>query len=87
MGIDIIDSFRLGTDKPLDNRYIVNSIYDVSMYWFAGMQMFEPSLNQLWVVRDVSNEIIEPIVFDYDILDGGTNWITPIEGQINGGSW
>ena len=43
MSVAIIDSFSLGTDLPLDARYVVDSYYDVSLYWFPGMQVFQTS--------------------------------------------
>jgi len=87
MAVNIIDNLLLGSDLPLDARYRVDSIYDVSLYWYDGMQMWEPSTNRLWVVKDVSTEQIEPVLFDYDILSGGTNWITPTTDSVSGGSW
>ena len=48
MAVDIIDSFILGTDLPLDSRYVVNSYNDVSMYWYAGMQVFQETDQQLY---------------------------------------
>jgi len=48
MPVDIVDNFRLGTDLPLDNRYVANSYDDVSMYWYAGMQVFQTSDSQLY---------------------------------------
>ena len=87
MGVEIIDSLQLGTNKPLDNRYNVNSIYDVSMYWYNGMQMYEPSSNLLYIVRDVSLELIEVMIYQFDTVDGGENWQTPTNDQLDGGSW
>lgn len=85
--MDIIDNFKLYTDKPLDNRYVVNSIYDVSNYWYNGMQMYEPSSNMVWVVRNAQIPIIEPLLFDFDIIDGGSNWSNPTTSSVSGGTW
>jgi hypothetical protein len=48
IGVDIVESFRLGTDKSLDARYVVNSYYDVSSYWYPGMPVFQQSDNQFY---------------------------------------
>lgn len=48
MPVYIIDNFRLGTDLPLDARYVVNDVNDVSLYWYAGMQVFQTSDSQLY---------------------------------------
>jgi len=43
MPVEIIENFHLGTDIPLDNRYVVNTKNDVSLYWYPGMQVFQTS--------------------------------------------
>lgn len=48
MPVDIIESFQLGTNLPLDNRYVADTYFDVSLYWYAGMQVFQESDNQLY---------------------------------------
>lgn len=48
MPVNIIENFRLGTDLPLDSRYVVDSYNDVSIYWYAGMQVFQNSDQQLY---------------------------------------
>lgn len=87
MPIDVIDSFRLGTDRPLDNRYIANSVYDVSLYWYDGMQVYEPSTNRVYLVRNASLGVIEALLYDFDEIDGGDNWTTPTGDYVDGGTW
>lgn len=48
MPVSIIESFQLGTDLPLDARYVVNHVNDISIYWYAGMQAYQTSNNQLY---------------------------------------
>jgi hypothetical protein len=48
MPVNIIENFKLGTNLPLDSRYIVNSYNDVSLYWYEGMQVFQTSDQQLY---------------------------------------
>jgi hypothetical protein len=69
MPVDIIESFRLGTDLPLDSRYVVNSYNDVSLYWFPGMQVFQESNKQLyWYDGSIWNPINDSSVISY--IDG-----------------
>lgn len=79
-GVDIIDSFRLQTDKPLDERYIVNSYYDVSSYWFPGMQVYQLSDNKFWIYEASiwhpfldSNDVSSFVTYQY--VDGSLNAI------------
>lgn len=48
MPVSIIENFQLGTNLPLDNRYVVDTFFDVSLYWFPGMQVFQTSDSQLY---------------------------------------
>jgi hypothetical protein len=60
MAVDIIDNLRLGTDLPLDSRYVVDSIYDVSMYWYDGMQVFQTDNNTLqWYDGSIWNTVTD----------------------------
>ena len=62
MSVNIVENFRLGTNKPLDSRYVVNSVNDVSAYWFNGMLLYEKPNDKLFVVKDTSaNTIVEII--------------------------
>lgn len=86
--IEIIDNFHIGSDIPLDARYAVDTIYDVSMYWFNGLQMYDASTGRAWVVRDVSLSQVEEIILDYDILSGGLTWDSSSYTDIyDGGIW
>ena len=77
MAVPIIDNLILGTDLPLDARYVVDSYYDVSMYWYDGMLIYKESTNQLWIVKDTSVEII------VEILDSSSAQIASIDGSIS----
>jgi len=48
MPVNLIENFQLGTNLPLDARYVVDSVYDVSIYWYPGMQVFQESDQQLY---------------------------------------
>jgi len=48
MAIVIIDQFKLGTNLPLDDRYINVSLYDVSEYWYPGMQVYQTSDQKIY---------------------------------------
>jgi len=65
MAIHIVDSFNLASDLPLDNRYIINSIYDVSKYWYDGMLAYDHLNNNLWIVKNASSGLLE-IIKNYD---------------------
>jgi len=43
MSIQIIDSLYLASQEPLDARLVVNSVNDVSEYWYEGMQVYQTS--------------------------------------------
>jgi hypothetical protein len=77
MAVEIIDSFRLGTDLPLDSRYVVESIYDVSAYWYDGMLLYNASTKDLWIVKDASLEVIK------EILDSSSNIILSLDQSLN----
>jgi hypothetical protein len=49
MSVNIIENFQLGTNLSLDARYVVNSYNDVSIYWYAGMQVFQLSDKKLYL--------------------------------------
>jgi len=49
MPVSIIEQFQLGNNLPLDARYVVNTIDDVSLYWHAGMQVFQLSDKKLYL--------------------------------------
>lgn len=48
MPIPIIEQFQLGTNLSLDARYVADTYFDVSLYWYAGMQVFQTSDSQLY---------------------------------------
>ena len=48
MPVSIIENFQLGTNLPLDARYVADTYFDVSLYWYAGMQVFQTSDSQLY---------------------------------------
>lgn len=49
MPVNIVESFQLGSDLPLDARYVVNTYFDVSLYWHAGMQVFQLSDKKFYI--------------------------------------
>jgi len=87
MPIDIIDGLRLGSDIPLDIRYTANTYYDVSMYWYPGMQVYQYTDKQIWYY---DGSIWQPLThfgpIDIDVVDGGHNWTNPSGNTIIGGS-
>jgi hypothetical protein len=48
MAINIIDNFKLWSNIPLDERYVVNTYNDVSAHWYPGMQVYQLSDHQIW---------------------------------------
>ncbi|HPI81864.1 MAG TPA: hypothetical protein PK122_01380 [Candidatus Paceibacterota bacterium] len=72
MPVSIIESFQLGTNLPLDARYVVDSIYDVSLYWFPGMQVFQTSDSQLyWYDGTVWSPVVDTSSGEWkDYVDG-----------------
>jgi len=77
MPVSIIESFQLGTNLPLDNRYVVENINDVSLYWHDGMLIYETAGNRLFIVKDSSAEIVK------EILDSSSNVIISIDQSLN----
>jgi len=77
MPVEIIESFKLSTNLPLDDRYVVNSFSDVSSYWYPVMLLFESSTQSLWIVKDGSLEIIK------EILDSSSNVILSFDLSLN----
>jgi len=80
IGVDIVESFRLGTDKSLDARYVVNSYYDVSSYWYPGMQVYQLSDGKFWIYEASiwhpflnSNDVSSFTTYQY--VDGSLNTI------------
>jgi len=86
MPVDIIDNFRFGTDKNLDDRYVANTYYDVSMYWYPGMQVYQLS-DKMAYLYDGSIWIPweQEGVLCIDLIDGGKNWTNPTGSTIIGG--
>jgi len=89
MPIDIIDSFRLGTDIPLDVRYTANTYMDVSAYWYPGMQVYQYSDQQIWYTDNSLNwsTMKQTGPINIDEIHGGTNWTNPSGDSIIGGSY
>ena len=86
MANEIIDSFQLGADIPLDDRYVVNTYYDVSEYWYPGMQVFQLSDEQIWFFDgSIWSPMKEMEPFDIDVINGGENWKNPTQNVIVGG--
>ena len=77
MPVSIIEQFQLGTNLPLDARYVVNNVFDVSLYWHDGMLIYNSSTNQLFIVKDTSTERI------IEILDSSSAQIESIDGSIS----
>jgi len=77
MPVSIIEQFQLGTNLPLDARYVVNNVNDVSLYWHDGMLIYNSSTNQLFIVKDTSTERI------VEILDSSSAQIESIDGSIS----
>ena len=77
MPVSIIENFQLGTNLPLDARYVVGHPNDVSLYWYDGMLIYNSSTNQLFVVKDT---LAERIV---EILDSSSAQIESIDGSIS----
>ena len=77
MPVSIIEQFQLGTNLPLDARYVVSDPYDVSLYWYDGMLIYNEITNQLFVVKDTSTERI------VEILDSSSAQIANIDGSIS----
>jgi hypothetical protein len=77
MPVNIIDNFKLGTNLPLDSRYVVNDVNDVSLYWYDGKLMYNASTNQLFIVKDTSTEQI------VEILDSSSNSIVSLDQSLN----
>ena len=71
-GVDIIEQFSLGTNLPLDIRYVVDSYYDVSAYWYAGMQVFQTSDSQpYWYDGSIWIPIVDSSSFaTFEYVDG-----------------
>ena len=63
MAVDIIESFKLATNLPIDERYIVNNINDVSSLWYDGMMLYDTSMNRLRIVTDVLNDKIDIVTY------------------------
>lgn len=85
MPIDIIDNFSLGSDIPLDVRYTANTYFDVSAYWYEGMQVYQYSDKQIWYYDGSTWDTLKEICFD--VVNGGTNWINPTENELVGGTY
>jgi len=88
MPIDIIDSFNLGSDIPLDVRYRANTYMDVSMYWYEGMQVYQFADKMAylydgstWIPWSQSGDLLMCI----EEIDGGTNWSNLTTNSIVGG--
>jgi hypothetical protein len=88
MPIDIIDNFRLGADIPLDVRYQANTYFDVSLYWYPGMQVFQYSDKQIWYYDgSIWSTMKQTGPINIDEIIGGTNWTNPTGDEIKGGSF
>jgi hypothetical protein len=88
MPIDIIDGLRLGSDIPLDVRYTANTYWDVSAYWYEGMQVYQYTDKQIWYFDGSTWSTLKqtgPI--NIDEINGGTNWTNPSGDSIQGGSY
>ena len=57
MAIFIIDQFSLNTDLPLDIRYVPTggTYFDVSAYWYPGMQVYQTSDETIWYADNSLN--------------------------------
>ena len=57
MAIFIVDQFSLNTDLPLDIRYVPNggTYFDVSGYWYPGMQVYQTSDQKIWYADNSLN--------------------------------
>ena len=57
MAIFIIDQFSLNTDLPLDIRYVPagGTYFDVSAYWYPGMQVYQTSDEAIWYADNSLN--------------------------------
>jgi hypothetical protein len=57
MAIFIVDQFSLNTDLPLDIRYVPNggTYFDVSMYWYPGMQVYQTLDQKIWYADNSLN--------------------------------
>jgi len=57
MAIYIVDQFSLNTDLPLDIRYVPNggTYFDVSGYWYPGMQVYQTSDQKIWYADNSLN--------------------------------
>jgi len=57
MAIFIVDQFSLNTDLPLDIRYVPNggTYFDVSMYWYPGMQVYQTNDQKIWYADNSLN--------------------------------
>ena len=100
MPINIIDNFNLSSDIPLDVRYTANTYLDVSLYWYAGMQVFQYSDKQIWWYDGLvwQNLTAQPAASSgFDVLKGGDSWFfqtddlfdghTPTPDQLLGGTY
>ena len=73
MPIDIIENYNLKTNLPLDARYIVNNINDVSSYWYSGMQLFQLSdIKLYWYDGSIWHNIDSSTSGDYVKRSGDT---------------
>jgi hypothetical protein len=98
MPVNIIENFHLGTDLPLDSRYVVNNKYDVSLYWYPGMQVFQTdSLTKEWFdgsvwhndasvgdlfVKKTGDMMLGKLSFSPSVLNSGGNIFSPSEGLL-----
>jgi hypothetical protein len=87
MPIDIIDSLRLGADIPIDVRYQANTYFDVSMYWYPGMQVFQYTDKMIWWYDGSIWQTMQSISPFFDVIDGGQNWTNPTGDLVIGGSY
>ncbi len=57
MAIFIVDQFSLNTDLPLDIRYVPagGTYFDVSAYWYPGMQVYQTSDQKIWYADNSLN--------------------------------
>ena len=57
MAIFIVDQFSLNTDLPLDIRYVPDggSYFDVSAYWYPGMQVYQTDDQKIWYADNSLN--------------------------------
>lgn len=77
MPIQIIDNINLQSDIPLDLRYTAETYYDVSAYWYPGMQVFQYSDKQIWFYNGEIWQNMTSIQSSspgFDILNGGSEW-------------